>query len=337
MGPQGLRHRRLGAQTPWQDYRMPSELQDLGPPGLPNLDRFMVAVETARSARTTGEWRELVRRSRGLRQWKHFLALDPYTRWGIVKPCGYAGDATLMDFAYRHPSIQHHIAGSGDIGATIYACTSQAPQSRSARERVALVRDLLRQRAELGGQRVVSLASGHAREFEGLPADVVAGLSRFTPIDSDAASLQVAQRVAKPVHCTPIHCNVVKDDLSSLGQADVVYSLGLFDYLSDAAAVQVLRSMLALTAPGGVCLVANLADDAANLGYCEAIMDWWMVTRTESRLLALARSAAGEGHRGMEISAHRSGCFVYLSLKPTNRPTGAEPASVGGACAPAAL
>lgn len=294
---------------------MSHEFSELVTPSLESLDRFMVAVEDARSARTASEWKELVRHTRALRQWKHFLALDPYTRWGMVKPCGYAGDATLMDFAYRHPTIEHHIASSGDTGAAIYARTSGAAQSQSARQRVVLARNLLQRRAPLGDQHVMSFASGHAREFENLPADVLAGLSRFTPIDNDPFSLQVAVAVAGAVHCTPVRCNVVKEDLSSMPQADVVYSLGLFDYLADEAAADVLRKMIARTSPGGVCMIANLSDKAANVGYCEAIMDWWMVTRTEAMLLELGHSAAGSHRDELEITVERAGCFVYLTMK----------------------
>jgi len=294
---------------------MPSELLELSTPSLDLLDRFMVAVEEARSARTAGEWREVIRRSRVLREWKHFLALDPYTRWGMVKPCGYAGDATLMDFAYRHPDIQHHIASSGDVGAAIYTRTSTAAQSQSARQRISVARHLLRRRAALGNQRVMSFASGHAREFEGLSSDVLAGISRFTPIDNDPSALQVAKAAAGSVHCTPSRRNVVKEHLSDLPQADTVYSLGLFDYLTEETAVEVLRKMLDRTAPGGVCMIANLARDAANLGYCEAIMDWWMVTRSEHEMLDLVHSATGAQGRYVEATVDRAGCFVYLILR----------------------
>jgi hypothetical protein len=57
------------------------------------------------------------------------------TQGGLVKPRGYPGDATLVDFAYGHGSIKEQLDHAGPVGQHIYACTSGAVQSASARQR----------------------------------------------------------------------------------------------------------------------------------------------------------------------------------------------------------
>lgn len=68
--------------------------------------------------------------------------------------------------------------------------------------------------------------------------------------------------------------------------------------------------MIALTMrPGGKLLIANLDPDAANLGYCEAIMDWWMIPKSRHDFEELG-SFLGEQVSDRQVLRH--GCFNYL-------------------------
>lgn len=274
-------------------------MHDLAPfpvPGEEQVPDFMTALERTRGLLAPDAWKVFVKTSAVVRAWRYFLCLDPYTRWGLIKPRGYPGDATLMDFAYGHDSIREHVAHAGAVGQQIYAHTSGARQSQSARERIGLLRQQITARAELDAFGVVSVAAGHARELEGLGSATRAKIRSFTAIDIDPVALGAAQGSAVGLPFAAARRNVIKDELADVAPAELVYSLGLFDYLSDEHADNVLAKMLSVTAAGGTCVVANLAPDAANLGYCEAIMDWWMVTRDEVAMQALgARAAAARG------------------------------------------
>lgn len=274
----------------------------------------MSALEQLRADTPHDEWRVLVRTSPVIRSWRFFLSMDPYTRWGLIKPRGYPGDATLMDFAYGHPSVRVHIAASGPMAAGIYAATSGARQSQSARERIELIRDEFKRLAEKGRFHAISVASGHARELEGLSETTLPNFQSFCAIDLDPASLLQAEVSAGPIPFRPIRRNAIKDDLKEVEPGHLVYSLGLFDYLVDDHAVAVLNKMLDRTLPGGKCLVANLAPDAANLGYCEAMMDWWMITRSEEDLNKLGSRCNAVMNGALQTEVHRVGCFHYLQF-----------------------
>jgi SAM-dependent methyltransferase len=240
--------------------------------------------------------------------------MDPYTRWGLVKPRGYPGDATLMDFAYGHPSVKAHIANAGAPAAKIYAATSQAKQSQSARERIELLQGELSALSGSRGLKVISVAAGHARELENLPPSVRSKLSCFTAIDTDPYSLKEAEKSAGGIPFKPVRKNAITESFDSIESGDLVYSLGLFDYLTDEHAQVVLEKMLALTASGGKCIIANLAPSAANLGYCEAIMDWWMITRSKEQINALADASIAARGSKFKATVHQVGCFNYLQL-----------------------
>jgi len=292
---------------------MPQTLEAFATPCVDTIGPFMDALEQARLQSDFDTWCDYTRKSPLLRKWRYFLSLDPYTRWGLLKPRGYAGDATLMDFAYGHASVQDELAQAGPLGASIYQCTASAPQSASARRRIELIADEIRQHAAQGPLQVASYASGHARELEQIDPDTAARIRLFMAIDADERSLVEAARSAGPIAFEGFRRNVIKQDLSDLPQARLVYSLGLFDYLNADHGTRVLSHMLAQTAPGGTALLANLAPTAANLGYCEAIMDWWMIPRSDTDLLALA-DAALQG-RPADVGVEQHGCFNYLRVR----------------------
>jgi hypothetical protein len=70
-----------------------------------------------------------------------------------------------------------------------------------------------------------------------------------------------------------------------------IYSVGLFDYLDDATAAKATAAMFRMVAPGGRLLIANLAPSLGDIAYMEAVMDWWMIYRSQSQLDALAKVA----------------------------------------------
>lgn len=282
-------------------------------PDVGTVSDFMCALEGLRSRCEPEAWKALVKSNRIIRKWRYFLAQDPYTRWGLIKPRGYAGDASLMDFAYGHPSVLGDVETAGPLGRHIYQATTTAKQSASARLRIQLIRQTLMDFARRDASfSVISFASGHARELDGVGDDVRRKISCFTAIDQDSASLAEIERSVLGIHLNLINQNVLRCQEGVLKPADLVYSLGLFDYLSDEHAQLVLDKMLQVMNPGGVLMVANLAPDAANIGYCEAIMDWWMILRSLDDMRRLA--AYVKRHASVSsVEIKREGCFYYLT------------------------
>jgi len=298
-------------------------MQELVSFAIPSIDKvapFMGTLERIRSMLSQEEWRGLTKGSPILRSWRFFLSSDPYTRWGLIKPRGYPGDATLMDFAYGHASVQAHIDAACDIGKRIYSYTSAAKQSESARQRIQLIREQIEAQARSrGGLVIASFAAGHARELENLSAEAASRVQRFIALDVDASSLAIAAASAQAVPFTPVRMNVIKDGMPAVEPADFVYSLGLFDYLTQEHAQLVLGRMWSLVRPGGRLLIANLAPEAANLGYCESIMDWWMITRDQAAMTDLGEHVSDHSERLARIEVVRHGCFNYLVMDRIDR------------------
>ena len=71
-------------------------------------------------------------------------------------------------------------------------------------------------------------------------------------------------------------------------QSDVVYASGLFDYLDQRSGALLLRRMFASVTAGGSVLIPNLTPHNEEVGYMEAVMDWWMCYRSEADMCELA-------------------------------------------------
>jgi hypothetical protein len=170
----------------------------LSQPSLEALPDLLRDVEETRKKMGLKEWRQFVSSSPEIRRWRYFLCHDPYTRWGVLKPRGYSGDARVMDFAYRHPSVQTDLKQSGRTGQAIYRYTSGCEQSVSARKRIDFIVCQVNKFVEDRGPKaskiyVASYACGHGRELEFLSLETLRAIECFYAIDTDSDALDEIQ------------------------------------------------------------------------------------------------------------------------------------------------
>jgi extracellular factor (EF) 3-hydroxypalmitic acid methyl ester biosynthesis protein len=67
---------------------------------------------------------------------------------------------------------------------------------------------------------------------------------------------------------------------------DLIYSVGLLDYLADRRAQSLARSLYETLAPGGLLIIGNMNDTPlSNLWPMEFITDWTLYYRNEAQML----------------------------------------------------
>jgi uncharacterized protein (DUF2126 family) len=77
--------------------------------------------------------------------------------------------------------------------------------------------------------------------------------------------------------------------MNSLPQQDMIYSVGLLDYLTDRRATGIVRRLHDMLAPGGLLIVGNMNETPlSNLWPMEFITDWTLYYRNEPQMLAWA-------------------------------------------------
>ncbi len=248
----------------------------------------------------------------------HLMALvrqDPYTHRAATKPRGYAGDAVMMDHVYAGQAPE----GTTAVGAGVFAATTRAPMGLSVLFRRSLLRGYIDDTvAAKDSARLLSVASGHCRELQGSLVEHPGFNGELVALDQDALSCDEVRR-CQAAHRVTVLNQSVRDLLArggdELGQFDLIYSAGLYDYLPEAMALRLTSRLLQLLRPGGRLLVANFVPGGSGRGYMELFMDWTLVVRDEASMVRLCQQAAAPGVHAISsfLDPHRNVVYVEMS------------------------
>lgn len=259
-------------------------------------------------------WRELIPIVQNHLTAEYFLQ-DPFTRWSFEKPRGYSGDAQLLDFIYGHPSVEDYINQSSSIGLQLYDYTKAASSSVAVRER----RDILTKYvdktalASIEKPEILTIAAGHLREANRSAALREGRLKRWVALDQDAQSIGA---IARDFSGTAVEAidGSVRSILSrhhNLGQFDLVYSAGLYDYLIDKVAIKLTERCLEMLKPGGRYLFANFAEEITVDGYMETYMNWALLLRSEADMWRIIHAVADPAQFTSEVFFGQNRNIVY--------------------------
>lgn len=216
---------------------------------------------------------------------------------GKAKPRGYPGDFELLTGIYGGEPKSRGFGGYLDL----YFLRSDL--GRAVPARMAATRDYLNRQIAMrsGDIRILNVASGPCQEyFSGLEMDNAKRVSVWC-VDNDQAALDFVQAKAEsftqPLPQLRFHkYNVLRmmsrqRNLDLFGQFDIVYSIGLLDYIPDQHLVPILDGLGVMLKPNGSLFVAF--KDA--LGYDRAeyqwFVDWFFFPRYERECSELWRRA----------------------------------------------
>jgi extracellular factor (EF) 3-hydroxypalmitic acid methyl ester biosynthesis protein len=233
------------------------------------------------------------------------LVLTPEFRLGPIwdrsygKPLGYPGDFEVMNQVYDWQR-----SGSSVYGMLLHRIGLEVAEC--IKTRMEVVRSNISKTIQARGvdrpARILSLGSGPAREVETLLTNPrgLGGLAEFTLIDQEQAALRYAYERTYPevmrsggkahVQCLSMSFTDILrgvSGLSSVAPQDMIYSVGLLDYLSDRRAGALVRRLYEALAPGGLLIIGNMNETAlSNLWPMEFITDWNLYYRDEQQMLA---------------------------------------------------
>ncbi|PYF06765.1 hypothetical protein C8J30_12320 [Rhodobacter viridis] len=235
------------------------------------------------------------------------LLEDPFTSWSYYRPRGFPGDAGLIDFIYAQGDFADPLRSATPTGQWIYAANQTRPACKAVRYRKQIASEFLREvMAGSAKPSALGIAAGHLREVETEAAQGAGFDGRIVALDQDEQALdRIAQRLPK-IECLKMSVREILMGRLDGQVFDATWSLGLYDYLSDAAAERLLAKQLSLVREGGRVMICNFAPDAADRGYMEAFMDWKLIYRDEQDMEALAFRV-------------RSGCTTRIFREPSGQ------------------
>jgi len=252
-----------------------------------------------------------------------------------TKPRGYAGDFELLLKICRHTVCDHPLGRAMDHFFQ-RRTAPQAVRNRTERTAAEIVREL--QASDARPFRVVSIGSGPAEDVRQACVRMTAQQRlrmHVTLIDLDPAALAFARTqlaALLPDEAFPnerLHC--ARENLYRLprlarasrllDQADYLFCTGLFDYLSDDDAVQMLATCYRHLGERGRLDVWNFSPHHPSQSYMEWIGNWYLIYRDEASLAALAdQTKIPKASRS--ITSEATGTDLCLTVrKPPQRAT----------------
>ena len=252
------------------------------------LDRVFAGLNTIRSQMSRNEWLQWADVDFVEHPLFASMMEDPMLRRSYEKPRGYPGDAVLLDYIYRirQPSV------CTTLGRNIWDhCTGTRPAALAVQARRRVIARALDQLAERprGQRRALAVACGHFRE--GHLSDAVHHdlLDEVVALDSDPVSLAVVDRLFSKHSVTTENRSAARlPGDRRLGEFDLVYSAGLYDYLEDDFARRLTSAMFQKLRPGGRVLVCNFVPQIYDAGFMEAAMGWRLIYRDEDQIREVA-------------------------------------------------
>jgi extracellular factor (EF) 3-hydroxypalmitic acid methyl ester biosynthesis protein len=179
-------------------------------------------------------------------------------------PQGYQGDYKMLETIYRNTPL------SEGIGYYLDICGLSAPLAVGVRNRLKTLVEILKDElAEREKPKVLNIACGSCREVFELASEIEKSRAKFTCIDLDNDALAYAANRLSYTNISPTTSNQVKLrkynavrmfdhelNMSEFGMQDIIYSVGLFDYLPTDFLVNLFGALYKMTQPGGKLILS---------------------------------------------------------------------------------
>ena len=279
------------------------------------LDGLFGGLNEQRLSCPAEEWQSLVKMCRS-HPILTTLHEDPFTGRAFAKPRGYAGDAQLIDLIYG-PEDRLPEPDATRLGLDIYRYTTSAPAAEGVRSRRGYIADLIDSTtSEHPEQHILAIAAGHLREANLTTAVRRLRFGRFVALVSDPVSLQEVDRAygSYGVETVPASFGVLITNRLQIGSFDLIYSTGLFDYLSQNTGRRLVTTMFDMLKPGGQMVVANFLPGIRDIGYMEAFMDWKLIYRTRQDMVDLTSEIDESEISHLALFAEENRNIIFLRV-----------------------
>jgi len=214
----------------------------------------------------------------------------------MTQPFGYAGDFQAIDYLYDYADAW---LGQSSYDLLLNDYTTSIPIAYSTCLRKTTMSSIIREHlAHTEHPHVVSVGSGRAREWEELLREGhITRPLMVTFVDMDTRALAAIHQwvgTLSDTHRSLVSIRTIHQDIRRIlhhplpfsHAPTLVYAMGLFDYLSDRWATQLIRQLSATLAPSGVLWVSNVnRQHEYHRAYYELLGGWELIFRNPSDLL----------------------------------------------------
>ncbi|KAA3614183.1 MAG: hypothetical protein D8M58_18490 [Calditrichaeota bacterium] len=272
------------------------------------LNRLNFSIWKLKNNMSDDQWQEFCKEKCHRHEVLKVLHRSDISKRAFEKPRGYAGDAVLMDnlYGYNHQK-----------DSTVFNWEYNMSGGMSVRERRSFMARYIDDLAENSRSlNILSVACGHLREFLSIKPHNKMKIENFYALDGDLESLKnIDMECEGSESIKLIHANVI--DLLrkkiAFGELDLIYSLGLLDYLNDFLARKLIQFCFTLLKSKGKMVIANFAPNLVDQAYLEAFMDWHLIYRDEQDMEQLLSKLPPENFKVRSFRDNYKN-IVYLEI-----------------------
>ncbi len=258
------------------------------------------------------------------------LSVCPLVQRAYTKPLGYAGDYQVMQYYYNNA-----LEGDSVFAQVFHKLGVEHPLSAGVRTRKDYVVQLMTEEHDRHLARgvaepvfrVASLGCGPAREVSDFIANRKGwpGHVAWTLIDQEDEALSIAYNESHrqlratgadgSLQCLHLSFVQIMRDPSLLpiesGQ-HFIFATGLFDYLGEAVAQVLVRTLFDQLATDGLIVLGNALGPNDHFWSPEFILDWTMLYRTREEMLRLAKRLPETAEVKIEIEPGNAYYFLLI-------------------------
>lgn len=238
-----------------------------------------------------GAHQEFVRR-----HWHKLFLCAPFGHRTYHKPLGFAGDYEMMNMIHRNQPEGRSLYAKLIHQLLVSQWPAQSVRNRIAHLKKHLVSETARVARAGRRARILNIGCGPARELQDfLQETLLSHEADCTLLDFNQETLahasgqlnELRQRHGRRARVATVNISVQQllrravrqGDLGLDGKFDLIYCGGLFDYLSEATAAELVKLFHHSLQPGGLTLVANMNDAKPFRNFIEFVLDWQLIYR----------------------------------------------------------
>lgn len=256
----------------------------------------------------------------------HLLPLlreSPLLRRAFDKPLGYAGDYEMMNMLYRE-----HAEGDTLFARVLNVYGAQEPAAQANINRLEYLGEKIAEmtREREGRIRIASIGCGPGREITQLLErnPELGHRLDVALIDQEQRAIGFCERTLGPLAAqTGAKVQFIEESVrrlltarklsATLGQRELIYSAGLFDYLNARSVSALMAALYEALVPGGSLYVGNVAAHNPTRFFMEYCLDWFLIHRSPEDLLGFAEALVPQPSVA-DVEAEPLGVNLFLRV-----------------------
>jgi extracellular factor (EF) 3-hydroxypalmitic acid methyl ester biosynthesis protein len=244
-----------------------------------------------------------------------WFGLSWFMNHALSKPRGYPGDYHMLTSIYEARPKSRGLGGYLDR----YFLNTQLGRAVVGRLRLAREFLLAEVARHDGDFAVLNVACGPCREYLGGLGTAEHGQTTITLVDNDPLALDYVQANVAPGLIGSAKLNFVRYNalrmtsavvnVERFGRSDLIYSVGLCDYIPDKFLIPMLQGWRGSLSPGGTVYVAFKDSRRYTTPEYQWLVDWFFLQRTEEECRNLF-VAAGYDMNELEMVRDETGIII---------------------------